>query len=79
MCLLLFFFIVVWHLSHQLSILSMNPCHGSDVFAGLQCLVELSIPQHHQVFIGHEHLEGVHPVLPNQGLHLVTDLVVEQQ
>lgn len=70
---------MVWHLSHQLSILSVDPRHCPDVFAGLQRLVELSIPQHHQVFIGHEHLEGVHPVLPNQGFHLATDLVVEQQ
>lgn len=48
---------VVLHLCHQLSILSMDACNGSDVLTGLKRLVELRVPQHHHVFVGHEHLE----------------------
>lgn len=62
------------HLCHQLSVLSVDTCDGPDVFTGLQRLVELRVPQHHHVFVGHEHLERVHSVLPHQGLHLITHL-----
>lgn len=65
---------VVEHLGHQLSVLSVDACDGPDVLTGLQRLVELRVPQHHHVFVGHEHLEGVHSMLPHQGLHLVTHL-----
>ncbi|TNN63009.1 hypothetical protein EYF80_026737 [Liparis tanakae] len=37
-------------------------------------LVELRVPQHHRILVGHVHLEGVHAVLPHQGLHLVAHL-----
>lgn len=68
-----------WHLCHQLSILSMDTCDGSDVFTCLQHLIELRVPQHHHIFVGHEHLEWVHSMLPHQGFHLVTYLITGQR
>lgn len=59
------------HLGHQLSVFSVDSGNGTDVLTGLQSLVELWIPQHHHVFVGHEHLEGVHSMFPHQGLHLI--------
>lgn len=69
----------VMYLCHQLSILGMDACDGPDVLTGLQCLVQLRVPQHHHVFVGHEHLEGVDPMFPHQGLHLVTHLITVQR
>lgn len=67
------------HLCHQLSVLSVDASDGPDVLTGLQRLVELRVPQHHHIFVGHEHLERVHSVLPHQGLHLATHLITGQR
>lgn len=62
------------YLSHQFSILSMDPCYGANVLAVLQGLEELTVPQHVHVLIGHEHLKGIHSFLPHQLLHLSAHL-----
>jgi len=58
------------HLGHQLAVLGVDAGDGPEVAAGAEDLVELAVPQHVQVLVGHEHLEGVHPLLPHQCLHL---------
>ena len=62
------------HLCHQFPVLSVDSCYSSDVLTVLQSLEELAVPQHEHVLIGHEHLEGIHSLLPHQLLHLSSHL-----
>lgn len=61
---------ILAHLCHQFPVLSVDSRYGPNVLAVLQGLEELAVPQHEHVLIGHEHLEGIHPFLPHQLLHL---------
>ncbi len=67
------------HLGHQLSVLSVDACDGPNVLTGLQSLVKLRVSQHHHIFVGHEHLEGVHSMFSHKGLHLVPHLIKGQR
>lgn len=61
-------------LQHQFSVLGVDAGDGSDLFTAVQHLVELRVLQHHQIFIRHEHLEGVNASLRHQHLHLPAHL-----
>lgn len=62
------------YLRNQLSILGMDAGHSTDILTVLQGLKQLAVPQHVHVLICHEHLEGVHPFVPHQRLHLSPNL-----
>lgn len=66
-------------LGHELPILSMDSGDCSNVLASMQHLVQLTVPKHIQVFVGHEHLERVDTLLPYQCLHFCFHLEDKMQ